>query len=122
MRKSSVIMLVFAIYLAFLALAFVFFPNPIITFFGFKPVTAVWIRILGYILGALSFFYLMAIRAEATNFFLWTVYARLPIFIVFLAFVVLDLAPPILLAFGVFDTGMGILTGLALRKEDREVT
>ena len=117
MKRSSVSMSIFAIYLAFLAIGFLFFPNPIITFFGFKPVTAVWIRILGYILGALAFFYFMAIREEAKNFYRWTFYARLPIFIVFLLFVILDLAPPILLVFGVIDSGMGFWTGLALRKE-----
>ena len=110
-------MLVFALYMACLGVTFLFFPNPAITLLGFAKVTDVWIRILGYILSGLSFYYVMAVREEATNFYRWTIPARLPLFPVFLAFFVQGLAPPTILIFGAVDTGCAIWTGLALRSE-----
>jgi hypothetical protein len=119
MKMSNVSMVVFAIYLAALALAFVFFPNPIITLFGFQPTSEVWIRILGYVLGALAFYYAMAVRADAKDFYRWTVYARLPILPTFAAFVLAGVGPWVILLFGAFDTSCAIWTWRALNNEQR---
>ena len=110
-------MLVFAFYLASLSVVFMFFPNPVIMLLGFEETSDVWIRILGYLLGVLAFFYLMAYRENATSFYRWSVYARLPVLPVFLLFVLLSIAPPILLLFGVIDTLFALWTGLALKNE-----
>jgi hypothetical protein len=69
MKMSSISMIVFAGYLVCLGSIFIFIPNPVITFFGVPPTTEVWIRILGYILAALAFYYFMAVRENAENFF-----------------------------------------------------
>ncbi len=117
MKQSTISMIVFTIYIMILGLIFMFIPNSVITLFGFQPVTDVWIRIMGLILLILAYYYFMAIRERATNFYKWTAYGRLPIFFVFLSFVLLDLGPPILLVFGAFDTCCAIWTGLSLHRE-----
>ncbi|MDH5613347.1 MAG: hypothetical protein OEY66_12925 [Gammaproteobacteria bacterium] len=117
MKMSSISMVVFAVYLSCLGLIFVLIPNPVISLFGFPPTTEVWIRILGYVLGALSFYYFMAVRENAESFYRWTVYARLPILPTFAVFVFTGIGPPVILLFGTFDTGCAIWTWHALKNE-----
>ncbi len=117
MKMSSISMLVFAAYLFCLGLIFVFIPNPVIALFGFPPTSEVWIRILGYILAALAFYYFMAVRENAENFYRWSVYARLPVLPTFAAFVLTGVGPPIILLFATFDAGCAIWTWRALKKE-----
>ena len=117
MKQSSISMLAFAAYMAAFGVVFVFFPNPVITLLGFEKVGDVWIRILGYVLGALAFYYVMAVREEATNFYRWTVYGRTPLLLFYIAFVLFGIAPPILILIGVIESGSGVWTALALRSE-----
>lgn len=119
MKMSSISMAVFAAYLFCLGLTFVFIPNPVIALCGLPPTTEVWIRILGYILAALAFYYFMAVRENSESFYRWSVYARLPILPTFAAFVVAGVGPPIILLFGTFDTGCAIWTWHALKNEHR---
>ena len=110
-------MLVFAVYLAGLSLAFLFFPNPFITLFGFEETSDVWIRILGFILGVLAFYFVMAVLENATNFYNWSVYARLMTLPAFLVLVLIGIAPPVLILFGVIDAVCALWTDLALKNE-----
>lgn len=119
MKMSSISMVMFAAYLSCLGLAFVIIPNPVIAFFGFPPTTEVWIRILGYILAALAFFYFMAVRENSESFYRWSVYARLPILPTFAAFVFAGIGSPIILLFGTFDAGCAIWTWSALKNEQQ---
>ena len=112
-------MIVFGLYVATLGLVFMVNPNPVITLFGFEPVTDVWIRITGLILTIQGFYFFMAVKEEATGFYRWTIFGRLPILFVFLGFVWVNLGPPVLLLFGAFDMGCAIWTGIALRKENK---
>jgi hypothetical protein len=120
MRQSSLSMLVFAVYMSILCVCFLLFPAPFVTFFGFAAPDPLWIRILGVVLGILAFYYVMAIREQAFRFYQWTFRARLVLFPAFLVFVLLDIAPPILIAFGAFETGCAVWTGLSLRRERRQ--
>lgn len=117
MRNSTLSMFVFAIYLAGLSAAFMVFPNPVIAVFGFEPTDQVWIRILGFILGVLAFFYIMACREGARNFFRWTVWSRLTVMPAYILFIVFDVAPPVVLLFAVVDLAGAIWTGLSLKGE-----
>jgi hypothetical protein len=113
-------MLVFAVYLGVLCVGFLLFPAPLVTFFGFAAPDPLWIRILGVVVGILTFFCLMAIREEAFQFYQWSSLSRLVLLPASLVFVLLDIAPPILIVFWTFETGCGIWTGLALRRERRQ--
>lgn len=119
MKMSSISMLVFSGYLFCLGLIFLLIPNPVIALFGVPPTTEVWIRILGYILSALAFFYFMAVRENSKSFYRWSVYARLPILPTFAAFVLTGVGPPVILLFGTFDLGCAIWTWRTLRNEQQ---
>lgn len=60
-------------------------------------------------------YYLLAARAGLTVFFLWTVFVRGGVFIIFGALVLLHLAPPPLALLGAVDFGAALWTALALR-------
>jgi hypothetical protein len=73
---------------------------------------------IGYLAcGHTAFYYLMAVREGDKSFYRWTFYGRLVVLPTFAVFVVLGIAPPIILLFGAWDTGCGIWTGIALRRE-----
>jgi hypothetical protein len=109
-------MLVFSVYTGILSAFLLFYPS-IFLFLGFDEVNSAWVRILGYIVGALSFYYFMAVREDAKNFYRWSVYARLPLFPFFVFLVAVGLAPPVMAFIGAWDTGLAIWTGIALRRE-----
>jgi hypothetical protein len=119
MKHSTLSMLVFCLYMAGLAVALVAIPGPFLGLFGFSPPDGLWVRMFGLTLGILAFFYARAIRAGDLRFYSWTAQARLILLPAFTLFVVVGLAPPVLLLFGFFDTGCAIWTGLALRSEVR---
>jgi hypothetical protein len=109
-------MKVFAIYLSILSFLLLFCPS-IFLMLGFENVSTPWVPTLGYIVGALAFFYFMAIREDAKNFYSWTTFARFPLILFFIALVAFGKAPPIMLLIGVIDTGCGIWTSAALQYE-----
>jgi len=110
-------MMVYGVYLGLLGVTFLVWPNPVITFLGFAPVTDIWIHILGLVLLILSGYFYLAIREGAVNVYRWSSYGRFPVFFVFLVFVLLEMAPPVLLLFGLVDLAAALWTGLALRAE-----
>ena len=100
MKQSSVSMLVFAVYMSALCVAFLFFPVPFVRFFGFATPDQLWIRIFGVVLGILGFYYVMAVREEAFRFYYWTFLGRLALLPPFLVFALVGIAPSVLVAFG----------------------
>ncbi len=117
MKQSTLSMLVFAIYMAILCVVFIVFPDSFAALFSLGPPDGLWIRVFGMVLGILAFYYVMAVREGNRSFYRWTFYGRLAIFPTFAAFVVLGIAPPIVLLFGAWDSACGIWTGMALRRE-----
>lgn len=117
MKQSSLSMLVFAVYMGALCIALLLFPAPFVTFFGFSTPDPLWIRIFGLVLGILAFYYALAIREQAFRFYYWTFLGRLALFPSFLVFVLVGIAPRVLLVFGAFESGCAIWTGVALRRE-----
>jgi len=115
-KDSTLSMKVFAGYLATLSFLLLFWPSLFLTL-GFENISGPWVPTLGYIVGALAFFYFMAIRENAKNFYAWTAIARLPLLLFFIVLVALGMAPPIMLLIGVIDTGCAIWTALALKNE-----
>jgi len=115
MSKSSLSVFVFGLYLAVLGIVLLVAPNLLLGMF-FMPSTAeVWIRVVGVLVLYISFYYIQTARKGMTDFFKLTVYTRSSLIIFFAAFVLLGLASPPLILFGVMDLLGAIWTGLALR-------
>lgn len=117
MSKAARSVLVFGIYLIVIGLGFLIMPNPILGLFGMPATSEVWIRIMAVLLLILAYYYMQAARLEMKDFFRFTVHARAIVLPVFVAFVLLKLAEPTLIGFGVVDLLGAIWTGLALRAE-----
>ena len=115
MSNSAKSILVFGIYVAGLGLILLLIPNQFLGLFGFQPTDGLWVRVLGMILFLLSYYYIQAARNELTVWMKWTVHARSTIIIFFTVFVLIGLAPPILIAFSCVDLGGAIWTALALK-------
>ena len=101
----------------FLALPFLLVPQLILPIAGMAAPTDVWVRVLGMTVLFLGFYYIQFGRLELTPFFRYSVVARLLVPVFFLAFVLLRLAPPVLLAFTIPDIIFATWTALSLRGE-----
>ena len=106
----------FAVYLSVLSFILLFWPSFLLKL-GFENVSNPWVPTLGYIVGALAFYFFMAAREQAKNLYAWTAAARLPLFLFFAVLVVRGMAPPVMLLIGAIDTGCAAWTAIALRNE-----
>jgi hypothetical protein len=114
-KKATVSILVFGIYMVVVGLALLVVPNVLLSLFAYPTTTEIWIRILGFIVVVLGYYYIVAARFELTPFFTASVYGRPAVIVCFTAFVLLGMAQPILILFGLIDLLGAIWTGLALR-------
>ena len=108
-------MLVFGIYLIVIGLGFMVIPNTPLALFGIPTTSEPWIRVVGMLLLILAYYYIQAARSEMLRLFRWAVHARALVIVCFAVFVVLDLAEPMLIVFGVVDLLAAAWTYLALR-------
>ena len=115
MNKSSLSVFVFGLYLAVLGIVLLVAPNFLLGMFFMPSTTEVWIRVVGVLVLYMSFYYIQTARNGMTDFFKLTVYTRSSLIIFFATFVLLGLARPPLILFGVMDLLGAIWTGLALR-------
>ena len=98
-----------------LILPFLLVPQLILPLAGMAAPTDVWVRVLGMTVLFLGFYYIQMGRNELTKFFRWSVYARLLVPVFFVVFVVLGLAPLVLIAFTIPDILFATWTALSLR-------
>ena len=115
MSKAAVSMVVFGIYMAIIGLTMLVFPNELLSLFAYPTTTEVWIRILGFIVAVLGYYYLVAARYELTPLFWASVYGRPVVIVVFAGLVLLRLAEPTLILFGAIDLLGAVWTAWALR-------
>jgi hypothetical protein len=108
----------FGIYMLVVGLVLMIIPNSVITLIGFTEVDDVWVRVFGWMLLSGGFLYVQVGRSGSPEFAHGTVQVRLPVVVVHLVLVLLDLAPPILIAFGAVDLVGAIWTRLALRSDN----
>lgn len=90
-------------------------PNVLLATFGLGVTTEVWIRVLGCVVTALGAYYVVMGRAHATAFFQASIWGRTWIFVSFLALVVLGMAKPPLVLFGLIDLLGALWTWRALK-------
>jgi hypothetical protein len=122
MSRPAKSMLVFGIYLAVTGLGFLVIPNPLLALFDFATTGEPWIRVVGFLVLILAFYYIQAARQEVEPVFHWSLYCRPAAFVVFAALVVLGLARPMLILFGTIDLLGAVWTGLALRSSEARIS
>ena len=93
----------FGVYVLLTGLVLLVAPNVLLSLVGLVAATEVWIRVLGSVVTALGAYYVVMGRAEATAFFRATLWGRSWIFVSFLGLVVIGMARPPLVLFGVVD-------------------
>lgn len=119
MATPALTLRLFATYLALLAAGFLFAPALVLPWFGFAAPRDFWIRVLGGILGILAYYYFAAARDGDRRFARRTVWGRLPLLPLYGGLVAFAGAPLPLLFVGLFESGCGVWTLLALRAEGR---
>jgi hypothetical protein len=106
---------IFGIYLLVLGPLLMVAPALVLGPFGIPVPTDAWIRVVGVLAAALGCYYLLAARAGLVPFYRATVPVRAFVFVAFLAFALLGLAPATLVLFGSVDLAGAVWTALALR-------
>src|SRR5664279_1780104 len=119
MSKAAFSVRAFGVYLVLLGIALVLSPNLLLGLFGIPATSEVWIRVVGLLAFNVVIYYWYAAKSEARHFFLASVYVRAAVPFVFIAFVALGLASPLLVLFGIIDLAGGLWTLVALRGEQR---
>ena len=108
--RSSQSLVAFAVYLVGMGFGLVFVPNLLLGLFGFPTVEGPWVRIVGFLCWVLAYYYTRVARAGFEPFYRWTVHTRLCVLPFFVALVMVDLAPPVLILFGVLELGFTLWT------------
>ena len=116
MSHAAKSILVFGIYMVLAGLGFLTDPNMALGFFGFPTTNEPWIRIVGLLMIILGYYYIQAARGEVILFFRWTVHVRPFVLVCFIVLVIIGMAKPMLIGFGVVDFLGAIWTCLALRR------
>jgi hypothetical protein len=117
MSRAAVSIFVFGVYLLVVGTTLVVAPAVLTELFGLDAPQDVWIRVTGTVVAILGFYYLFTARREAKDFFWATVWGRPPVVVFFTTFVLLGLAKPVLILFGVVDLLGAAWTFAALRAE-----
>ena len=115
MSKAAKSVFVFGIYLVVNGLGFLLIPNTMLGSLGVSSTNEPWIQVVGMLLLFLAYYYIMSARNELVILFRWSIYARSSVIIFFTAFVILGIAPAILIIFGAIDVLGAIWTTFALK-------
>ncbi len=115
MNTAAKSIFVFGIYLAGLGIILITTPNVLLTTVGFAPTNEVWVRVIGVLILFFAYYFIRAAHKNLIDFFRWSVHVRASLIFFFVAFVLLGLASPSLILFGVGDLLGAIWTGLALQ-------
>lgn len=108
-------MRVFAVYLLGLGVVLLLVPNLLLRLLAIPETDEVWIRIVGMLVLFLSYYYHTVARHELRPLMKVSVICRASVLLFMLGFVLVDLAPPIMIGFGVVDLAAAGWTAAALR-------
>ena len=115
MSKAAKSVFIFGIYLVINGLGFLLVPNTVLSMLGLPMTTEPWVHILGMLLLILAYYYIQSARSELTQFLRFTVYARASVIVFVITFIIVGIAPPILIIFAVIDLLSAIWTAFALK-------
>ena len=119
MSRAALSIFIFGIYLIFLGITFLFFPELMFTILAEPNPPDVVSRVLGMIFLFLAYYFIRAALDEEgmKKFFMWTVQTRALVIIFLIVYVVLELVSPLIILFGVIDLAFAVWTFWELRKE-----
>jgi hypothetical protein len=107
---------VFGIYLIILGGVLIAAPNALLSVVQLPTTTEPWIHVLGVAVLGMGLLFLTSARAEQVAFFRATIGARFFAFASLVALVLVNIAPPLVGAFGLADLAGAIWTFAALRQ------
>lgn len=107
----------FAVYIFIVAAVLVLAPNALLSLCRLAPTGEVWIRLVGLLAFNIGLFAWGAARHDDRHFFVTSVRTRVLVFVVLAIFVVIQLASPVLMLFGVAELLGGLWTHLALKAD-----
>ncbi len=117
MTRAATSLFAFAIYLFVIGVILLLDPNHLLVLFGFPATTEPWIRVVGMVSVVIGYYYLNAARAGLEPFMRWTVNARCTVLLFFMGLVLMGVARPQLIFFGLIEVGGALWTLLALRAD-----
>ena len=116
MTRAARSIFAFGIYSVATGLILVVAPNALLSLLRLAPTTEPWIHVLGIVVVVMGSFFIAAARNNVTPFFHFTVWGRTVVLIGFTALILLQLAPPVLILFGLIDAAGAVWTRTALRE------
>ena len=117
MTNTAKTIFYFGLYVIVLGAILISIPNVLLTTFGFEETKEPWIRVLGVVVAALGYYYVVAAKSNARAFFNATVYGRGWVFLAFAALAAVGMAKPVLVFFGAADLLGAIWTFMAQRSD-----
>ena len=117
MSQSALSIFVFGWYIFVNALVLIVSPNLLLTTLGLEPTQEPWLRLLGVVTLALSFYYILAAYEEVLSFFQWTILGRSTVFVGVTALAFGGLVPAVIVVFAVIDAAGAVWTAAALRSD-----
>ena len=95
-------------------------PHTVLPLLGISSTDGLFVRLLGMVILVLAYYYIRASMRELTDFFMWTVHARTAGLVFYLVFYLLDLAPLVVIGFGVMDLLGALWTWWAIGADKAE--
>jgi hypothetical protein len=117
LSRSTFSAKVFAVYLFIVGALLVFVPNFLLPMFRMATTSEVWIRVVGLLAFNIGVYMWRAAKRGDRAFLETSLYTRLLTFVVFTTFVIMGLASPMLVLFGVVDLCGAIWTYFALKAD-----
>ena len=107
------------VYVLISGLQLLFVPNFLLGTFGIKPTSEIWIRVLGMLVLVLSIYYYAIYKSGNKAIIRATVQGRLLFCGGLVMFVILSMAPPVLIGFAVAETGLALWSLSEIRNSDK---
>ena len=107
-------------YVIISGISLLFFPNFLLGLFGIESTNEIWIRVLGMLVLALSFYYYAMYKNGGKEVIRATVQGRLFFCAGLVTFVILGMVKPVLLGFAIAETGLALWNLSEIRKAGKE--